>query len=272
MRYRERESRRFCINVVFSDPRLRLPALVRFGKDHIRQRFCRVPTYELEELYRDMNPGDLLSMPSAALATVPLIAGLEQAFSLDNLSTTDRSVLLTHICQATEADYLSLEEALDHTGMTPVALYHSLRHTPDIRLMVAAAALRAVKRLPPDPRLNPAPHKPAPVRNPRTPQEAARRAHEAPVGAVAAGNYLISVADNPKRAGSASWDRYALYEVGLTRSELIARGLKSADFKYDTERGYVTWGDVHPDDIPNADDQFIADQIASDAEENSNDA
>lgn len=277
MKYSERESRRFCINSVVSDPRMRLPALVRFGSRHIRERFCRIPTYELEELYRDMNPGDLLSMPSAALATIPMIAGLDQAFSLDNLSPADRSVLVSHICVSTDISADStLEEALEQTGMSPVALYHSLRHSSDIRLMIAAAALRSVKRLPPDPRLSPAPHKPAPVRSPRTPEEAARRAHTVAVSEAAVGRYLISVAPNPKRAGSASWDRYELYTIGLDRAQLLAAGLKTADFKYDTEKGYISWSDTHPDESADlqsqADDQFIADQIAADAKENSDDA
>lgn len=206
-------------------------------------------------------------MAQAALLTIPLVRGAEQAFSLDNLTPRDREVLLEHMKTSLGGAYSSLEEALDESGMTPVALYHSLRHSISLPLMIAAAALRSVKRLPDDARLNPAPHRKAPVRNPRTDEERARSPRPTSLPTSSTGEFLDSVAPNPKRAGSASWDRYQLYEAGLSRSELLARGLRSADLKYDTDHGFISWRTTR-DPQPSQDEklQEVADDAAADAE------
>ena len=51
---------------------------------------------------------------------------------------------------------------------------------------------------------------------------------------------IKSVIDyNPKSPGSKSYDRFALYRVGMTVSEFIAVGGLMNDIRHDTERGYI---------------------------------
>jgi hypothetical protein len=45
---------------------------------------------------------------------------------------------------------------------------------------------------------------------------------------------IVSVLPNPKRPGSASFDRYALYRVGMTVDEAIAAGVKREDIAWDS--------------------------------------
>ena len=44
---------------------------------------------------------------------------------------------------------------------------------------------------------------------------------------------------NPKKPGSASYDRFALYKDGMTVSEALAAGVTSGDVKWDSERGFI---------------------------------
>lgn len=53
-------------------------------------------------------------------------------------------------------------------------------------------------------------------------------------------NRIIStIQPNPKKPGSASYERYSLYKDGMTVSEARALGVTNADMKWDSERGYV---------------------------------
>ena len=45
---------------------------------------------------------------------------------------------------------------------------------------------------------------------------------------------------NPKRAATASYDRYEHWVVGRTVAECIAAGMLGADVKWDTDKGFVT--------------------------------
>jgi len=47
------------------------------------------------------------------------------------------------------------------------------------------------------------------------------------------------VGPNPKKAGSASFDRFALYKVGMTVSEFLAAGGTMGDVKWDAERSFI---------------------------------
>lgn len=44
---------------------------------------------------------------------------------------------------------------------------------------------------------------------------------------------------NPKKQGSASYDRFALYRVGMTVDEFVRAGGTIADVKWDAERGFI---------------------------------
>lgn len=73
---------------------------------------------------------------------------------------------------------------------------------------------------------------PAPVREPK--QRVARNSVTDP-------RVIAHVAPNPKKPGSASFDRYALYRVGMTVNEAIAAGVKREDVAWDSDpkRGFI---------------------------------
>ena len=50
---------------------------------------------------------------------------------------------------------------------------------------------------------------------------------------------IVYVAPNPKKPGSASYDRFARYVVGMTVTEALAAGVTGADVKWDSERGFI---------------------------------
>lgn len=73
---------------------------------------------------------------------------------------------------------------------------------------------------------------PAPARQPKV--RVARNAVTDP-------RVITHVAPNPKKPGSASYDRYALYRVGMTVNEAIAAGVKREDIAWDSDpkRGFI---------------------------------
>lgn len=44
---------------------------------------------------------------------------------------------------------------------------------------------------------------------------------------------------NPKREGTASWDRFNHYKVGMTIDEFVKAGGTMGDVKWDAERGFI---------------------------------
>lgn len=50
---------------------------------------------------------------------------------------------------------------------------------------------------------------------------------------------IVYVAPNPKKPGSASYDRFSRYVAGMTVTEAIAAGVTAADVKWDSERGFI---------------------------------
>jgi len=50
---------------------------------------------------------------------------------------------------------------------------------------------------------------------------------------------IVHVQPNPKRPGAAAHARYEAYEVGISVSEAMRRGVTVADVKYDLSRGYI---------------------------------
>lgn len=110
-----------------------------------------------------------------------------------------------------------------------------LERSRDMRAMIAAACLRGnITKCPADMQLTPKPYpKAGTVKAAAAPQRRTRLA----VGA----RTLATVLPNPKKPGSAARDRYALYQPGLTDAELLAKGLTTADLKWDTQKGHITW-------------------------------
>lgn len=216
-------------------------ALAMTSDDEAWAMFTRTPTYELETLEGTM---------TAEVIPHPTTAQIEQSFSLDNLTAANRDALVIHLARnhvgVAQGDSIELEDLMQRAGMTAVALWHSCRDTTVVPLMIAAAALRHVTRLPDDPRLDPKPHGRAPVKAPRNADEASRRRASPTRSAAAEGDYLVALKPNPKRAGSAAFERYELYELGLTRDSLRDRGITTSDFKNDLEKGFIAWGDAWP--------------------------
>lgn len=52
----------------------------------------------------------------------------------------------------------------------------------------------------------------------------------------------VLVAENPKRAGSASFDRFALYGKATTVGAFLEAGGTSADLHWDSEHEYISIG------------------------------
>jgi hypothetical protein len=50
----------------------------------------------------------------------------------------------------------------------------------------------------------------------------------------------LTVAENPKRKGSASAKRFDKYANGMKVSEALEKGVKSADIAWDQKHGYIT--------------------------------
>jgi hypothetical protein len=53
---------------------------------------------------------------------------------------------------------------------------------------------------------------------------------------------ITNIVPNPKKLGSASYDRYARYVEGMTVSQALSAGITSGDLKWDEGRGFITIG------------------------------
>lgn len=75
---------------------------------------------------------------------------------------------------------------------------------------------------------------PAPVREPKPAR--------APRVGVTDPRIITAVVPNPKRPGTASFDRFALYQVGMSVDEAIAAGVKREDIAWDSapSRKFIT--------------------------------
>lgn len=158
-----------------------------------------------------------------------------------NLTPADINAICAALSVPLPTPDVPLDECLRTKGMTPNDVWAAFQNTTDIRLMIACHAMRTVTRLPADPRLNPKPYAPAPVAKPKTPEEAKRAPAPITPEPITGTRVLSMVGPNPKKKGSASYDRFALYAVGDTEADLLAKGLRSADFRWDTERKYIAW-------------------------------
>jgi hypothetical protein len=119
--------------------------------------------------------------------------------------------------------------------LTPQTALQRLEQSRDMRALIAAACLKGlVTKCQPDAQLNPKPYPKIattpPVKRPLAATKAAK-----------ATRVLVSVLPNPKKPGSNAHARYALYEPGLTEAELLAKGLRRTDFRWDDKRHHLTW-------------------------------
>lgn len=76
---------------------------------------------------------------------------------------------------------------------------------------------------------------------PKSAEAPAPRAERAPRQTASDPRVIASVMPNPKRPGTASYDRYELYRVGMTVNEAIAAGVKREDIAWDSasSRGFI---------------------------------
>ncbi len=161
----------------------------------------------------------------------PIVAPITSTYSVANLTPADRAAI-------TAAGH-AIPLPGDELGV--LRLYRALQNTANISLMIAAAALRQVTKCVDDKQLHPTPHRKAPVRTPKTDEEKARVKAEATKNKPNMADVLTTVAPNPKRPGSASYDRYANYITGYTRAQLLAKGVLRADIAWDEERGFIVF-------------------------------
>lgn len=50
---------------------------------------------------------------------------------------------------------------------------------------------------------------------------------------------IYAVQENPKRPGSAAYERYKLYRVGLSMDAAMAMGVTRADIRWDVQQGFI---------------------------------
>jgi hypothetical protein len=80
----------------------------------------------------------------------------------------------------------------------------------------------------------------------KTKKPAAKKA--APEVAQSAGKFIadskikVLVDTNPKREGSASYKRFAIYKSGMTVAEAIAKGLTRPDLNWDVDHQFISIG------------------------------
>jgi hypothetical protein len=198
-----------------------------------------------------------------------LQASVQPTFTPEDLTDRERQ----SICGAlgispAPAPPSLFEDHLFLCGYTPEATWAALAKTTDVRVMIAAAALRGrVTRLPPDPRLNPLPlprsdSQPGPATDPASktgtraapghprPLTGAKNAKNGKPAHLNSAATVTYVALNPKKPGSSSHTRYSHYAPGRSVAELLAAGLTRADIAWDVSRGFVTF--ASPDPEPSA--------------------
>lgn len=153
-----------------------------------------------------------------------------------SLTQAEAALVAHHVARVTGEEFdssidgQSLFERLSAAKLTQAQVILAVAPDPSPEAVVALEKLVGkpiIREQPKHPNTHPAP----------TPR---------PKGAAVAKNdprVVVSVAPNPKKVGSASHARYALYKVGMTVSQFVAAGGTTADVKWDTEKGFVVLGD-----------------------------
>jgi len=137
----------------------------------------------------------------------------------------------------------NLTGILNAANLSPTDVIARLEQSTDVHALIAAAVMKGtVTVLPPDAQFTPKPHPRSPVKKPMSEDEAKRATPvTAPVVRSDGTRILTYVAPNTKRPGSASRDRYALYEIGLSEAALIKKGIYPADIRWDSARDFLRW-------------------------------
>jgi len=84
-----------------------------------------------------------------------------------------------------------------------------------------------------------APAKPAPKAKPAPAAAATPKVERAPRTDYEGKRIHILVDGNPKREGTASYERFALYKKNMLVTEAIAAGVRRADLDWDQKHGYI---------------------------------
>lgn len=172
----------------------------------------------------------------------------QEQFSAHALSPSECARLLHRLGGPDPDPAAPPEQRLEAAGYTAHAAWMRLRDVLDPDLMVISAILAGrLKRLPPDPRLNP---KPLPPAGPTRPQLdiVPGRAPIVPRSPRAdkplwtdPRAVLVSKIPNPRKLGTKAHKIFETYEVGLTVAELRARGLTATDLQWDGSRQSITF-------------------------------
>jgi len=139
---------------------------------------------------------------------------------------------------------VTLDIIIFQEKLNPADILTRLERSRSLSAQIAAHVLRGrMVQCPPDKRLRPKPYPKAPVARPKTAREAKRTPAPQPSTHRNPTRTLVAFVPNPKRPGSAARDRFALYQLGKTETELLALGLWRADLRHDTQHGFITWSD-----------------------------
>lgn len=181
------------------------------------------------------------------------MTSVSSSAGLDLLRPDDISALCRYLQLPTPTPDVPLAIIIANASLTPEAIYALLKDTTDIRLMIAAHALRnGIKKLPPDPRLNPAPMPPAGGQ--RTPLKSGELVPlpsysktetvinpAAPIPTRITRDMIVTyVGPNTKQPRSAVFQRYKGYAVGITVEQALAAGVRIGDVRWDVDRGFIT--------------------------------
>lgn len=82
---------------------------------------------------------------------------------------------------------------------------------------------------------------PAPVKAPKAETEEKGPRVSRIAGELEGKKLVVLVAENPKREGTASHARFALYKNGMTYAEALEAGVKNADIHWDMAHEFISF-------------------------------
>lgn len=155
------------------------------------------------------------------------------------LNARDISAICSFLSLPTPTPDVSFSDVIQMSGLTEEDVYVRLERSTNINVMIAAAALRkGVTRLKNDTRLNPAklPKNTAP----KTDRSSAPRTPRTEIDDIRGDAVIEAIAACPSAEGSKRAERYALYVVGSTVTQLLAKGVRAKDLRRHIADGSIT--------------------------------
>lgn len=155
------------------------------------------------------------------------------ATRLENLSPEQdayltRAIIGRHpsVLQHGTPEPTTLRDLCDRAGLDHADVVMSLSRDATVDGVVILEALigKAITR-----------EAPKPATTPRTPKVS----RTTTPGVFSDTTRITEVGENPKKPGSASHARFALYRAGMTVAEALAAGVTKGDVRWDMERGHI---------------------------------